>query len=250
VSATNPFGFTALHNLLRAPAAPVEAFQLVIQQGADTNPTDTSGRTPLMVCLNEHTDKALPLEQIAVLISAGADCSRVSRKGVSFLEWCVLATDGDTALLKLLLRGGADVNYTDSEGQTARYSAVSSGNFEAVQLLLTAGSDVHHRDNMNMTPLFMVRSLPVLNLLLAAGADVQAVSSAGLNALHCLCVREDIKPTAAVVCGLIKAGVDLTACSNGPNGCTPVQFAQLRGHTLIAQLLARAERDYHAKAHN
>jgi ankyrin repeat protein len=101
-----------------------------------------------------------------------------------------------------------------------------------------------------MTPLFMVHSLPTLNLLLAAGADVHAVSSAGLNALHFLCAREDIKPTAAVVCGLIKAGVDLTARSYGPSGCTPVQLAQLRGHTLIAQLLHRAERDYRAKAHN
>jgi uncharacterized protein len=200
VHATNAYGFTALHNLLRAPAAPVAALQLVIQRGANVNALDVTRRTPLMMCLNEHTDTALPLQQIAALISAGADCSRANRLGVTPLHWTALWPEGKTALLKLLLRGGADVAQTlPDDCQTALYSAVIGGCAETVQLLLEAGSSVHHRDSRNMTPLFMVRTLPVLNLLLAAGADVKAVGFAGFNVLHMMCCHDDPQPTAAVV---------------------------------------------------
>jgi uncharacterized protein len=245
VNAANKHGFTALHNLLQKPSvAPVEALQLLIQHGADINATDKHGRTPLMMCLNEQIHAVVPLQHIAALIGAGADCSL----GMTPLQWYAVVPDGKTALLKLLLRGSADVAHTvPSDGQTALYSAVSSGNVEAVQLLLAAGSSGHTRDNLNMTPLFMVRSLPVLNLLLAAGADVHARSFNGHNVLHWVCMQ-DPKPTAAVVCGLIKAGVDLTARSNGPDGYTAAQVARYQGSTLVAQLLDRAERDYRAKA--
>jgi ankyrin repeat protein len=39
---------------MRVPAAPVEALQLVIQHGANVDATDQTGRTPLLLCLNEH----------------------------------------------------------------------------------------------------------------------------------------------------------------------------------------------------
>jgi uncharacterized protein len=248
VNAANKNGYTALHNLLQRPVAPVEALQAVIQHGANINATDVSGRTPLMMCLNEHTDTALPMQHIAALIRAGADCNTANSLGVTPLQWFAAVPDGKIPLLKLLLRGGADVAHTvPADDRTALYDAVSSSNVEAVQLLLAAGSSVQHRENMHMTPLFMVRSLPVLSLLLAAGADVQARSFNGHNALHWVCAQTHPKPTAAIVCGLIRAGVDLTARSNGPNGYTPAQVAKYQGHTLIAQLLDRAERDYRSQ---
>jgi ankyrin repeat protein len=147
VTATNASGATALHNLMRAPTAPIEAVQLVIQHDADINATDQTGRTPLLLCLNEHTNTVLPLQHIAALISAGADCSLVSNEGVAPLQWTALWPDGKILLLKLLLQGGADVTYADPyDGQTALFRAVTGGCVEAVQLLLAAGSAVHHRD--------------------------------------------------------------------------------------------------------
>jgi ankyrin repeat protein len=110
------------------------------------------------------TNSVLPLQHIAaVLVRAGADCSRVSNEGVAPLQWTALWPDGKKPLLKLLLKGGANVTYADPyDGQTALFRAVTGGCAEAVQLLLAAGSDVHHRDDTSMTPLFMVHSLPVL----------------------------------------------------------------------------------------
>jgi ankyrin repeat protein len=234
-------GITALHNLAQArAAAPAEAVQLMIQHGAKVNVRDVSGRTPLMVCVNEHTDTALSLQHIAALISAGADCKLATNAGETPLLWTALWPDERIQMLKLLLKEGADVTRADPvDGHTALFSAVIGGNAEAVQLLLAAGSRVHHRNHYNMTPVFMVRSLPVLNLLLAAGADAKAVSFGGLNVLHWVCMHMEPQPTAAVVCGLIKAGADLTARCSGPDDCTPAQVARRRGHMLIAQLLER-----------
>jgi ankyrin repeat protein len=250
VNAADRNGFTALHNLLQRPAAPVEAVQLVIQQGANLSATDRLGRAPLMMCLNENSAVALPLPQIAALIKAGADCSRSDRAGVTPLQWCVVSTGGGRfKLLKMLLEGGVDVNYINSDdGQTALCKAVFTDNIEAVQVLLAAGSDVHHRDSRNMTPLFMVHSLPVLSLLLAAGADVHAVSNVGISVLHMVCGHVAPQATAAAVCGLIKAGVDVTARSSGPGGYTAAEVARHNGYTVIAQLLDTAERHYRAQA--
>ena len=231
VHAAKANGYTAPHNLLQKPVAPVAALQLLMQHGANINATDRLGRTPLMMCLNEHSATTLPLQHIAALISAGADCNHADSADVTPLFWTVLSPEGGrVALLKLLLRGGADVTATvRDDGQTALLQGYL------------------YRDHLDMTPVFMVRSLPVLNVLLAAGADVKAVSIAGFNVLHMVCRHTDPKPTAAVVCGLIKAGVDLTARCDGPNGFTPAQLARHLGHTLIAQLLDRAEKGYRAK---
>jgi ankyrin repeat protein len=155
---------------------------------------------------------------------------------------------GSAAVIELLLEGGTDVHAQSLSSTTALCAAVQNDDAAAVAVLLNAGSNVNHAAVDGLVPLHRVKSLAVLKLLLTPGADVTACSPEGSNALHLVCSRTLAAP-AAVVCGLIKAGVDFTATAvHGRAGrVTPAQLAAARGHTLLAQLLARAERDIRPK---
>jgi ankyrin repeat protein len=75
----------------------------------------------------------------------------------------------------------------------------------------------------------------ILKLLLAAGADVHAVTSSGYTCLH---IAAKYSYTAPVVCLLIKAGADMHALNS--DGKTAAELAHDAGNTLIEQLLIRA----------
>jgi ankyrin repeat protein len=243
----NSAGVTALHCLLARPAACVEAIELLVQRGAELDACDCLGRTPLLFALTENCGAAPPLQQMRADNAAG---------GIASSMQCSSA-----AVIELLLEGGADLHARCLDGTTALCAAVMSDNAAAVAVLLNAGSNVNHAAADGLVPLHRVKSLAVLNLLLTSGADVTACSPQGCNALHWACIHKPAA-SAAVVCGLIKAGVDLTAtalCQSAAQAAagaararavrlTPAQLAAVRGHTLLAQLLARAEKDIRAKS--
>jgi ankyrin repeat protein len=79
------------------------------------------------------------------------------------------------------------------------------------------------------------RDVAVLKLLLAAGADVQVVTSKGDTCLH-VAARHGY--AAPVVCLLIKAGANLRAVN--AQGKTAARVAEDCQRTLLASLLNRA----------
>ena len=81
----------------------------------------------------------------------------------------------------------------------------------------------------------LCRDTDTLKVLLAAGADVHVTTHAGDSCLH---VAVKFTYTVPMLCLLIKAGADLRAVNN--DGKTAAQVAHDRGYTLIEQLLNRA----------
>ena len=201
-------GTTALHWAVRLDDT--EMADVLIRAGANVSAANREGVRPLQ--LAAMNGNAAMLDK---LMKAGADPNAPLTQ---FGDTAVMmaARTGRTDALKVLLEAGARVN--DKEkwgGTTALMWAVSERHPEAVKLLLEHGADVKARSNFVpaangrgfegrtpvaddpsrkveefasgwLTPLMLAAregDLDSTRLLMAAGADVNAVSGDGKNAL-------------------------------------------------------------------
>ena len=93
-------------------------------------------------------------------------------------------------IVKLLVEGGVDVNYQDEEGETALHVAARFGHYECAKALLEGSTtqktivDVPEK-TFEWTPLFHASvdgHLPIVKLLISAGADAQRRDLSGWTA--------------------------------------------------------------------
>ena len=105
---------------------------LLIRAGADLNYRDKNGLTALAWAAHSY-------ESAKVLIDAGADVNAKSNIGGTPLLTAA-AYPGNTALLRLMLEKGADIQ-TSVFGSTALTMAALTGDADSVALLLKKGAD-------------------------------------------------------------------------------------------------------------
>ena len=148
------------------------------------------------------------------------------------------ANDGDVAKLVQLLRAGADVNGRCAfRDWTALHAAADRGQAAAAQVLIEHGAKVDLKDADGFTPLHVTGTQPsgkpqpkaseagrndVAVLLLNRGANANATTSHGDNALHCA-VNSD---NATLVRILLERGAD--SAHRDDDGYTPVDLARIR----------------------
>lgn len=98
----------------------------------------------------------------------------------------VAAYEGDVGKVRALVEAGVDINVRwGLYNQAALIRAVQSGSEECVRYLLEQGALVDKTDCENSTPLMYAASLgnvAILNLLLEAGADINAMNIKGETA--------------------------------------------------------------------
>jgi ankyrin repeat domain-containing protein 6 len=187
---------------------------------------------------------------IELLLAHGADVHIYATNGTGALH--IAAFFGNVNCARALIAAGADVNRAHCEGQSSLHMAISEHSSAVVQLLLEHGAtavtnslvatNCKHGEHCctTVTALMLCNDAGTLKVLLAAAADACKTTMAGDTCLH-VAARHNYK--AAVICLLIKAGVDLHAVNN--SGKTAAQLAHDRGHSLIEQLLNRAAQQGH-----
>jgi cytohesin len=201
-------GTTALHWAVRLDD--LETAELLIRAGADVSARTREGVTPMqLAAMNGNAD------MLGKLMKAGADPNaRLTQFGDTALM--MAARTGTTHAIKLLLESGADVNARETWGGTTPLMwAVSESHPDAVQVLVAAGADVNASSNFVpaangrgfegrtpvptqqgqkveefasglLTPLMLAAregDLESGELLVAAGADVNAIAADGKDAL-------------------------------------------------------------------
>jgi uncharacterized protein len=208
VNAAQIDGTTALHWAVRADD--LELTEMLLKAGAQPSAANQSGATPML--LSAMNGNAAILER---LIQAGADPNApLSQTGDTALM--IAARSGQLDAVRALVDHGAKVNAKESwGGTTALMWAVSERHSNVVQLLLEHGADVNAKSNFVpsasgrgfegtapvapkanqaieefasgwMTPLmFAAREddLDSAHILIQKGADVNAVSADGKDAL-------------------------------------------------------------------
>ncbi len=264
-------GTTALHWASNRDAA--ETAELLIRAGADVNAATDLGVTPLWLAC-ENGSSAM----VRRLLRAGADPNRALLLGETSMM--VAARAGNPEIIELLAAAGADVNARATRGQTALMWAASRQRAGAVAALLEHGADVHARSDVwsqlmavppharpensreiphggNTALMFAARvgAVASAELLVAAGADVDAADAWGISALA-LAAHAGNRDVAEF---LLAAGADPNAAGAG---FAPLHAAVMhRDEQLVAALLEhgadpdarvrnwtptrRASRDFH-----
>lgn len=92
------------------------------------------------------------LSAIKKALDNGSDLNALDPQfGIPPLGWA--AINGQTAVVKLLLEKGANINNRHRDGSTALHSAAFLGRVETVKLLLEKGADINIRKDDGMTPI-------------------------------------------------------------------------------------------------
>ena len=140
----------------------------------------------------------------------------------------------ESAALKLVEVGKADLNARNAAGETAVHRAVEIGMRHLLQVLLAKGADPSASARSGETALHLAALHPdpvFTDLLLAAGADVQARNADGECALYWAVLSGHI----VVAQRLLSRGADANVVDR--KGNTPLHAAAHSGHLELARLL-------------
>jgi ankyrin repeat protein len=142
-------GETPLHLSVAHPDAEASLTRLLVSAGALLEARGSEGMTPLHVAVTMGRH-----EQVAVLVSLGADCEAVTiPAGLSALH--LAALQGHTQCVATLLRGNATADQQDAAGQTALHLAARDNRQEAVLALCEGGASLSLVDRRGASALHL-----------------------------------------------------------------------------------------------
>ncbi len=167
------------------------------------------------------------------------------------------ACNGHLETLRLLLNTeGVDINRVDNDGKTAMECAMANGRPECAELLrqaFSAGAPLptpteartrlnelrilHTEYNSAICTAATNRQYGILRLLIAAGADVNTLSSANRTPLHYATEQQDADCLHLL---LTAPGIDVNG-GDGATGATPLIHAAENGYTTSLQILLQAQ---------
>lgn len=160
----------------------LDAMKLLVERGADINPIDNEGRTPLHYIVRNVCG-----DVITFLLEHGVDINIKDHEGKTPIYYAI--EYGREDVCKLLLDSGAIVNYGDGIfGQHPIHLASSLYSPYIVKLLVDHGVYINYKDEDGQTPLHLAVMyggdvLDILKVLLKGGADINSKNKKGQTPL-------------------------------------------------------------------
>ena len=164
------------------------------------------------------------------------------------------ALDGDLEAVEKLVVQGADINYMNTSGNSAIFSAAWEGNLKALDLFYNLGANIFFDDiNLLCNAAFNGR-VDSVKWLIGKGQDPDfTFTNTGENALHyTICKMSEIDERVEIVRILIAAGTDVNkkTLPGKPTLCfmrdaylkgeTPLHRAAAYGNVAIIKMLLDA----------
>lgn len=195
------------------------------------------------------------LETAEFLVRAGADANAANDFRMTPLSQA--CTNGNAALVALLLKAGANPNTPIATGVPPIMTCARSGSGEAVRMLLAGDADVNAKEpTQNQTALMWAAAehhVEVVRTLIAAKANVYAHTKNGFTALHFAAREGDIESARL----LLAAGMSInlrsqpdvsssatdadqvrrSSSATASEGATPLLVATMRGQVPLALFL-------------
>ncbi|HVZ19736.1 MAG TPA: ankyrin repeat domain-containing protein [Vicinamibacterales bacterium] len=156
------------------------------------------------------------------------------------------ARRGVPAPVRVLLKGGADVNARDGDGTTALHWASYVGDVPTVDVLLQAGANANAADDLGVTPLWTACSTghaAVVEHLLKAGATPDTALQSGETPL----MAAAKVGSADAVKALVAHGANVNA-REVTHGQTALMWAAAERHPEVVRLLLDAGADVRARS--
>ena len=217
-----------------------EAVRSLLKQHIDVNAAEGDGSTALAWAA--HQDD---LGTVELLIRARAKVDAANAYGVTPLA--LAAQNRDAKMVEALLKAGANANAVQTSGVTVLMEASRTGNVEVVQELLAHGArpNVQDKDSYRGQTALMwavaEKHPEIVNLLVKAGADVNACSDGGFTPLLFAAQQGDLESAKT----LIGAGANVNQAA--PEEGSPLVLAAHSGHEELAILLLDKGADPNAK---
>jgi len=202
--------YNAAWGLLLLSGVPLEAYYGLLDLGVAVEPdTLHQGASPLVLAIRRNNAEA-----VEFFLRHGADPHRRQDNGM--LPIHVAASSGSARVIEILIASGASPNATWQES-TPLHEVVRNrsaldvmDHAERIRVLLAAGADVNAVTGNGLTPLMIaagnsLASLEEIQALLAAGANANAVADNGHSALIAA-ARNTRNPQ--IISLLLEAGAD------------------------------------------
>ncbi|KAJ5496476.1 hypothetical protein N7463_008463 [Penicillium fimorum] len=223
-------------------ALPIENFPIPTSTETTLQYTDMHLPEPVTVPTEQRTfNPSIDLHPFKVPIGLkksrgmGRKVWNILRDPISSKENFIAAVKASQhQLVQTFLSKGADVNYQNTEGQTALMAAATSGHEPITRLLLEYGAKIDTRAVKGETALAIAAARGydrIVRILIASGARVDVGKGLDKTALsHAAKYGED-----RIVELLLDCGADINAISH--TGETALALAALNGNMRVARLL-------------
>ena len=254
-------GDTALHLAALCPWEPrsLELTKILIYAGCNPNARNLQGETPLILSVRHgylsvveyllSSNVLLPssilpialenlssLPVVGFLVRKGADVHSTTSNGNTVLHLAVLLYSKSMCsdLVEILIETGWDCTIHNSEGETVFDVAFKRGYISVVEQLLFASNVAFPLDILPVT--LRNRSTPhIIESLVLKGANVQSTTSNGDSTLH-LAIANYLEETCLhFVKRFIETGCDLII--RGSQGGTVLEAAIKHGYTSVVEHL-------------
>jgi ankyrin repeat protein len=177
---------------------------------------------------------------VKFLLDQGANSNAINTRGdakMAALHLACLAGEAET--IEALIKGGAEIDVKDAEGQRPLHLAVKSANSETLSLLLNHGADPDAiTTGMGQTPLHLacLRSttpLSIIKRLAAANADLEIRDGELMTPLLRSCEDGGRKE---VVAFLLDSNISVESRA-GFNNVTPLLYAAASNNDVVLKYL-------------
>jgi len=199
--------------------------------------------------MKNHYSSSKPLILIVVMVLLGTvvgctsydsaiETLKKKNIAISSDNLCMYSSQGDLAMVELLVIAGIDVNTRNSSGSTALIEASWAGKQGVVSYLLDAKADVNSATSGKLTALSAAvyhKQESVALLLLERGANPNVIDSSGTTPL----IEAAWQGSISLVKGLLAKGA-LPNYKRRDNGFTALKAAVAANKMDIAQVLKAA----------
>ena len=226
INKVNKKGASALH--FAAKFASSGTVESLLDQGISVNVTDNANKTPLMWACS-YSDN---LDKITLLISKGAEMSRVSSDGRNCLHFA--AANSDENVLKYLIEQGISINAFTEDKRTPLSMAFENNKVNNVDVLIKLGADVSAKlyDGCNILHVAARFSdADMIKYLVDYGLSVNSVDDFLSTPLHSACEENRLDN---VKC-LVSLGADVHVKT--VEGWSLLHVAAVRGNVEMIQYL-------------
>ena len=147
------------------------------EYGGNVNIATKGGNTPLTLWVSSESAPAL-----RTLLTLGAKADHRDKRGLCALHYAAAVVPNGDVSVKVLLEGGANPALKDRQGYTALHFAAGSFARESIQMLLAIGVDINAVSKRGETPLAVVETRePLLAFTEAPSAEEYAETAALLR---------------------------------------------------------------------